>query len=233
MAEPDKPPKRKRGRPRKTAKAPEPDLAHAAAEAAAQEFEKGGGSEASGAGTKPKGGDTPPASEQAGTAPRKPRRRRVSKQVTQQIEDALAEMLCLPAVPAAVFGDQWAADHFTTQGREFANKIAVMSERYPELRKWCERLMGGESAAVLLFAALMYAGPPLVHWGIIPMKPEGAALMGIPVVRRRAKRSAPEGSSAAATEWPERPGPGGEPSGVEFHGEANGGPPTFTETPLG
>lgn len=121
--------------------------------------------------------DKPPGSTTSDTEPkRRVSRARVTKKGTQQIEDALAEILQIPAVPAAVFGDVWMADHFTTQGRAFAARIATVSERNPVLRAWCEKALEGESMAVLLMAAVMYAGPPLMHFGVIP----GAEMLGVP-----------------------------------------------------
>jgi hypothetical protein len=99
--------KKRRGRPPK-AKAPDPstlpieDAAEAAAAAAVKD-----GSD----GAEPQSGDKPPGAE-PGAAPRKPRSR-VTKKGTQQIEDALRELLQMPAVPASIFGDRWAAQHFT------------------------------------------------------------------------------------------------------------------------
>jgi hypothetical protein len=124
-------------------------------------------------------GDAPPGSEaREGKAPR--RRNRVTKKGTQAIEDALTEILQIPAVPAAMFGDNWMAEHFTVQGRQLANRIAITSERNPVLRGWCERAMEGEGIAVLLIASVMYAAPPLMHFGVIP----GGQMMGIPVLRK-------------------------------------------------
>lgn len=171
----DAPPKGKRGpgRPRKVKEPAKTDLpldqlAEAAAEAAESDP-----------------GDTPlsdtPPGRSDGEAPKARRGKRVTKKGTQQIEDALAELLQIPAVPAAMFGDAWMADHFTTQGRQLANRIAIVSERNPVLRAWCERMMEGESIAVLFMAALMYAAPPLMHFGVIP----GGSMMGIPVLAKK------------------------------------------------
>lgn len=175
----DKPPaKKRRGRPPKV-KADDLPLEELA------------GAESGGAGQSPPSPDpeppkdTPPGnvSDPPGDG-RRPRRARVTKKGTQQIEDALAEILQIPAVPAAVFGDLWMADHFTVQGRALANRIATVSERNPVLRAWCEKALEGESVAVLLMAGVMYAAPPLMHFGVIP----GGELLGVP---RLGKEPAP------------------------------------------
>lgn len=239
----DAPPKRKRGRPRKNpeagAKAPDPttlgvdDLA--AAEAAAQKAIED-----------PPVGDTPPSG--AGSdGSSKPRRKRVSKAVTQQIEDGLAEILQIPAVPASILGDDWAAQHFTDQGRAFANRIAVVSERNPVLRGWCERAIEGESIAVLFIAGLMYAAPPMMHLGIIP----GGEVLGIPVLRRQMAGPivppAPEQAPTRAPVTPKQYGgtpvevPDHPPAGAEtvtpgahfVGGSENGAPPEWKAEMLG
>lgn len=190
MAEPgkDKPPKRKRGRPRKTPVDPPKseqtidDLAGAAAAAAEAKSEE------------PPVGDRPPGGEPVEGKPSR-RRPRVTKKQTAAIADALAEILMIPAVPAAMFGDKWMADHFTNSGRQLADQIAAVSERNVVLRAWCERAMEGESTAVLLIASLMYVAPPLMHFGIIP----GGAMLGVPVLQKGP--AAPPGP-VPATEQP-------------------------------
>lgn len=240
---PDTPPKRKRGRPKKSepagAKAPDPsslgvdDLAAAEA-AAARELEGKEGP-----------ADTPPSGVGAGG---KPRKKRISKQMTAQIADGLAEILQIPAVPATILGDQWAAEHFTQQGRAFAERIALVSERNVVLRGWCERAIEGESIAVLFVAGLMYAAPPMMHLGILP----GGEMLGVPVLRRQSADPivppAPEQApirtpppaqkyGGSPTEVPDSPPPGAEPStikpvipGMHFVGDSdNGAPPEWKE----
>jgi hypothetical protein len=238
---PDAPPKRKRGRPRKTEVTPDPsklgvdDMAAAEA-AAAKAIEDD---------AKPLG-DTPPSggSESGGS---RPRRKRVSKQMTQQIEDGLAEILQIPAVPATILGDAWAAQHFTNQGRAFANRIAVVSERNPVLRGWCERAIEGESIAVLFVAGLMYMAPPMMHLGVLP----GGEMLGIPVLRRQAPepivppapehepvREAPAAQQygGSPTEVPDHPpesAPTVAPAAHFVGGSDNGSPPEWKEEMLG
>jgi hypothetical protein len=238
----DKPPKAKtkRGRPPKE-KPPkvgdqEAERLRAAAEA---------GAAAGKDGPEPDG-DTPPKPE-SGKA-RQPRSKRITKKGTEAIRDAFAELLSLPAVPCAIAGDQWAAQHFSQTGPRFAEQIAAASERNPVLRRWCERMMAGETTAVLLMAAIAYAGPPLIHWNLVPV-PEGL-LPEVPRARK-ARRPTPQGSPADANLWPDRPEPQPEPApdldpqvdpadfgdgpmGAVFHGADNGGePPTYDEEPIG
>lgn len=200
----DTPPKRKRGRPKKVPELPIEKLAEGAAAAALDD--------APPAPETPPIGDVPPGGGGAEGQPRARRRSRVTKKGTQAIEDGLAEILQMPAVPAGILGDQWAAEHFTVQGRAFANKIAVVSERNMVLRGWCERALEGESIAVLFMAGIMYAGPAAMHFGLLP----GGEMIGVPVLRKRPK-AAP--TATAATE-PEEATMGREaPEAKQYGGE--------------
>jgi hypothetical protein len=207
---PPKGTKRKRGRPPGSKNKPKPEAmpVDALADAATKAAEAPD--------PEPPIGDVPPGAEgREGKPPR--RRSRVTKKGTQAIEDALTEILQIPAVPAAMLGDQWMAEHFTTQGRQLANRIAITSERNPVLRGWCERAMEGEGIAVLLIASLMYAAPPLMHFGIIP----GGQMIGVPVLRKTAPGEAgpvPAGPPRAAGPPPAQPY-GGEPAGPSTAGE--------------
>jgi hypothetical protein len=237
----DKPPAgKKRGRPKGSKTKPKP-----AADLPLEQLADAAAGAAQGPGAETPPGDTPPGRESPGGKGK--RRSRVTKKGTQQIEDALAEILQIPAVPAAMLGDVWMADHFTAQGRQLANRIAIVSERNPVLRAWCERALEGESIAVLLMAGLMYAAPPLMHFGLVP----GGEFIGVPVLRRQAAQPADPGPVPAAAPARE-PVPakpyGGEPVSAEdeadtgvntaervdpdahFVGGANGdGPPLWTE----
>lgn len=83
-------------------------------------------------------------------------------------------------MPCLLAGDQWASEHFATQGRAFAKNLAELSERNPAIRRWCERLMEGESVAVLAMSGVMYALPPLMHWGLLPAPVALRSAFGVP-----------------------------------------------------
>jgi hypothetical protein len=220
----DTPPKRGPGRPKGSKNKPKDPVDQVASEL------KGNGDKPPGAGK---------------------RKTRISKRVTDQIEEALAEILCAPAMAAAFVGDQWAIEHFTTTGKELAHRIAVVSERNSQLRAYCERALEGESIMILALGFIAYTVPPLIHWNIIP-GPDG--MMGIPKAkrgtRRRRGRQATEESPTDATEWQreeteyqqyereaaqraETNGHAESPEVyAEFDGESEGSePPTFIETP--
>lgn len=190
---------------------------------------------------KPNGDDAP------GGGERKPRRKRVTKKVTEDIEQALAEILTAPSMIAALQGDEWAMHHFTVNGRELAHRIAEVSERHSQLRAWCESLLEGESVFLVGMAAVAYVLPALLHYNLIP-GPEG--MLGVPRRQRKAKRGAKTvGNPSDATEWAQS----GETAqqqyereqrqtqaqdgdetvldddDVHYAGEEDGAPPTFVE----
>lgn len=173
---PDKAPKPAPPRKKRAAKkpaAPEPDLEAAAAAAGAAAVKNGAPAE-------------PPPSDEPPHVPPKPSRKRETKaqrrKLTEQIEEALAEILTMPAIPSQlILGDEWLAQHFTDSGKQLAHQVAVVSERNDTLREWCRRAMEGESIAVLLMASVMYVYPPLLHFGLLPGP---AGLLGVPVRRR-------------------------------------------------
>jgi hypothetical protein len=91
---------------------------------------------------------------------------------TAELENALAEVLTFPAIPCSVAEDQWAANHFSVQGRELAKQLARHAEDNVTVYKWCARIAQGQSSGMLLLAGIMYVVPPFVHWGLIPMPNE-------------------------------------------------------------
>lgn len=141
-----------------------------------------------------KNGDDAPGGE------KKTRRKRISKKVTEDIEQALAEILCAPAMAAALMDDEWAAQHFVVNGKELAHRLAVVSERNDQLRRWCENLLQGESVFVVGMAAAAYIIPALLHFNIIP-GPDG--MLGVPRRPRRRGKKAQRmtGSPTDGTDW--------------------------------
>lgn len=131
-------------------------------------------------------------------APPKPKPSRAQQTTsftTAELEQALAEILTFPAVPCAMVGDEWAATHFSTQGRAFAANLAKQAEKNPTLHKWCVRIAQGESVGMLGMSAVMYMVPPLIHWGLIPVPAAAREIIpGMPPV----KEQPPEETTAAA-----------------------------------
>lgn len=184
----DTPPK-PRGRPRKSAQPAEPETPPPAAESAAP-VEPAPPAEPAGSGDKP---PTPPAAEQ----PKRKRTRTSKKERTRQLENALAEILTLPAVPAAMTGDQWLYEHFSTQGPETAAKLAAASENNQTLRRILEQLTQGEGYATLVMAGMAYLLPPLLYFGVVPVP----ALKSVFSVPERGAREHPAAAPAPEREY--------------------------------
>lgn len=103
--------------------------------------------------------------------PGRPSVAQTQAKVTKEIEEALSQLLAIPAIPYQLAGEPWMVQHFETAGPRLAHELAVASERNPQMRKILTRAMQGESAMVLIFAVIGYALPPLVHHGIAPSIP--------------------------------------------------------------
>lgn len=111
----------------------------------------------------------------------------------REIETILAEVFRAPAMPCAIAGDSWAADHFTNHGPVLARQLVVASQHNPWLRRKLEAAASGDQFAVALMsmstvavAAVGYLLPPLIHWFNIPVPEQARAMFGIPPRRQPA-----------------------------------------------
>ena len=131
------------------------------------------------------GGDLPP-KPKSGAAKRSDRK----AADIRLIREGFAELLQLPAMAAAVKGDEWGVDHFTTRGPILAERIATECERNEQLRRWCVKALKAQSVTMLAVEGFMYVVPALMHYGIVP----GAEGMGVPVIRGKEppRRSEPQ-----------------------------------------
>jgi hypothetical protein len=105
----------------------------------------------------------------------------------KDVEVLLAEALKSPAVPAAMFGDEWAAEHFTLWGPALAHNLVQSAEHSPWLRRKLEAAASGEAAMaqLMLVAGLgasvaMYLAPPIVYWLNVPVPEKARLLLGVP-----------------------------------------------------
>lgn len=103
------------------------------------------------------------------------------------LEQQLAEALKAPAVAAAMFGDEWAANHFTQNGPYLARNLVLASETNPWLRRKLENAATGGDMMMQLMslvgvggAFIMYIVPPLVWWFNLPVPETGRQMLGIP-----------------------------------------------------
>lgn len=133
----------------------------------------------------------------------------------KQIETMISEALHVPAMAAGMAGDEWAANHFTTQAPMLARNLVLASEHNPWLRRKLEAAATGQDAAMAMVAmaglagaAFAYAAPPIIWWLNLPVPPRARTMFNIPPAREPQPKtqpphapgseSAPQPESAAA-----------------------------------
>lgn len=134
--------------------------------------------------------------------PKKPKMPPPPKAVDlRALEEMLADALKAPAVPAAAFGDEWAAQHFTTWGPALARNLVTASETNPWLRRKLENAANGGDMMMQFVsligvggAVVMYALPPLVYWLNVPIPDKGREMLQIP---ERRTNGSPEDAYSA------------------------------------
>lgn len=116
----------------------------------------------------------------------------------KELELALAEALKAPAMPCAMFGDEWAANHFTTSGPYLARNLILASQHNPWLLRKLEDAATGQDAAMKLVtlvgvggALFAYAVPPIVWWFKLPVPEKSREMFGIPPPRDHEPPRAP------------------------------------------
>jgi hypothetical protein len=109
----------------------------------------------------------------------------------KELERTIAEALKAPAIICATFGDQWAADHFTTSGPYLARNLIVASEHNPWLRRKLEEAATGQDAMMIMVsmvgvggALFAYAIPPIIWWFNLPVSDKARDMFGIPAQRK-------------------------------------------------
>jgi hypothetical protein len=107
------------------------------------------------------------------------------------LEKMLAEALTAPAMACAMVGDEWSANHFTTQGPYLARNLVLASEHNPWLRRKLEEMATGQDAATKLIAMLGVAGalvgyavPPIIYFLNLPVPEQARQMFGIPPARQ-------------------------------------------------
>lgn len=126
--------------------------------------------------------DKPPRRKQSSGAAKRSKKH---KEEISLIESGFRELLTFPAMPAAMAGDQWAADHFSQRGPALAKRLAVECERNDQLRKICLSAVKGQTVVMLGFELIMYLGLPAMHYGLVP----GGEQFGVPVLRKPGRRA--------------------------------------------
>ena len=90
-------------------------------------------------------------------------------------------------MPCAMFGDEWAAEHFTNSGPYLARNLILASEHNPWLRKKLEEASTGQDAMMMMIslvgvagALFAYAVPPVIWWFNLPAPRKTREMFGIP-----------------------------------------------------
>lgn len=134
---------------------------------------------------------------------------KATKDVSKRLEEGLAEILTMPSLGFAIVGDEFCADHFAEMGPRFARRLVEVSERHEQLRTILERMVTGETVAVLLLDGFAYMMPPLIHHGL-PVPDGLRKMMRVPEPlpsprdgRRPNSETQPGASYAPGSEAPE------------------------------
>lgn len=123
--------------------------------------------------------------------------------------EGLAQILSIPAIPAAMVGETWVAEHFSVSGPVFAGQLVAASKTSPQLRTILEKAIKGDSYAILIIGVFGYVVPPVMYFATSDHHP-ARAMVGVPPRRATVPRgaSAPGGGPAAPTgAEPQRTGP--------------------------
>jgi hypothetical protein len=145
------------------------------------------------AGTPPPPRDTPPSPHdpaEQGQPPKEPRKRVRNRGKTaadtqlkldlKEIESKLSDLLQIPAVPMAAAGDVWPAQHIEARSPALAKAIAHTCKENIQLREKLLQLLRVGDGASLLIAALTYAAPVAMYYGIVPAPPILKAQLQVP-----------------------------------------------------
>ncbi|HEX6461131.1 MAG TPA: hypothetical protein VF032_19600 [Thermoleophilaceae bacterium] len=123
----------------------------------------------------------------------------------KELEAAIAEALQAPAMVCGMFGEEWAANHFTAQGPYLARNLILASEHNPWLRAKLEEWATGEAAAMKLMslvgvtgALIGYAVPPIVYFANLPVPDKAREMFNIPDRREEHAESTPPPAAAVA-----------------------------------
>jgi hypothetical protein len=124
--------------------------------------------------------DTPPSPRDpqeepaGGKAPRKRNRKTGDQQLKldlKEIEDKLSDLLQIPAVPMAAAGDVWPAQHIEGRSPALAKAIAHACKDNIQLREKLLQFLRVGDGAGLLIAAVAYAAPVAMYYGVVPAPP--------------------------------------------------------------
>lgn len=152
--------------------------------------------------------DTPPKGRAAPKVPKAP----APTQVTlKELEFMLIEALSAPSMVAAMQGDEWAANHFTSSAIPLARNLTKAAEHNPWLRSKLEAVMAGDVLLIRVMtlfpvaaALIAYAVPPVIYYLDPPFIPGEAREMFRVPKRERGKSDQEEETGAPSPAGAER-----------------------------
>lgn len=105
----------------------------------------------------------------------------------KELEPLLTEALKQPALMAAMFGDEWAAEHFRRMAPNVARNLVRSAEQSEWLRRKLEAFATTGEIPMQLVAFLglggaiaLYMVPPVIYWFNLPVPDQARAMLGVP-----------------------------------------------------
>jgi hypothetical protein len=98
----------------------------------------------------------------------------------KEIEEKLTQLLTLPSVPMDAAGDDWPARHIEDRAPALAHAITETARNNIQLREKLLQLLRVGDGAGLALAALAYAAPVALYYGIVPIPPPIRAQLPVP-----------------------------------------------------
>lgn len=124
----------------------------------------------------------------------------------KELEKPLAEALKMPAAMCAMFGDEWAANHFTQMGPHVARNLVRTAEQNEWLRRKLEAFATTGELPMQLVAMIglggsfaLYLLPPVIYWFNLPVPDQARDMLAIPP--RRAQAPAAPLDEEALRHW--------------------------------
>jgi len=110
-----------------------------------------------------------------------------SKPDLKELEKPIAEALKQPALICAMFGDEWAAEHFTRMAPNVARNLVRTAEHNEWLKRRLEAFAATGELPMQLIAFLglggslvLYTVPPIVYWLNLPVPDQARTMLDIP-----------------------------------------------------
>lgn len=98
----------------------------------------------------------------------------------KEIEEKLTQLLQMPSIPMDAAGDDWPARHIEQRSPALAHAITETARNNVQLREKLLQFLRIGDGAGLAFAALAYAAPVALYYGVIPIPSPMRAQLPVP-----------------------------------------------------